>query len=221
VIIPDALVNDLLSAQHKMLDDWAEFPPDSPDRKAMWLRLHRAADAVRDYLELPQPQPPAHEHTLVGEFHNAFDVPVRDEPDNTTVTKEEQLLRVKLVIEEAFEFADAMGVSLCDGDNYVVSADGIYYEASGDIDLVEAADALADSLYVVYGSAHTLGIPIREVFALVHASNMEKLGPDGKPIYREGDNKVLKPEGWQPPQAKILQLLMDSTVRKHLGPVTM
>jgi predicted HAD superfamily Cof-like phosphohydrolase len=47
-------------------------------------------------------------------------------------------------------------------------------------------------LYVSYGfngPAH---------FDLVHAANMAKLGPDGKPIYRE-DGKVLKPEGWTAP----------------------
>lgn len=58
-------------------------------------------------------------------------------------------------------------------------------------DIYEVADALADILYVVYGTAAEFGIPIDEIFAEVHKSNMSKLGEDGKPVYR-GDGKVLK-----------------------------
>ena len=65
-------------------------------------------------------------------------------------------------------------------------------------DLVEIADALTDILYVTYGMAHALGIPIDECFAEVQASNMSKLGEDGKPIYRE-DGKVLKGENYFKP----------------------
>jgi len=50
---------------------------------------------------------------------------------------------------------------------------------------------LADLQYVVSGLSVTFGIPIDEVFGRVHASNMSKLGADGKPIYRE-DGKILK-----------------------------
>jgi predicted HAD superfamily Cof-like phosphohydrolase len=42
-------------------------------------------------------------------------------------------------------------------------------------DLVGVADALADLLYVVYGAAVLFGIPIEEVFAEVHRSNLSKL----------------------------------------------
>lgn len=39
----------------------------------------------------------------------------------------------------------------------------------------------------------------QEAFTRVHASNMSKLGPDGKPIRRE-DGKVLKGPSYAPPQ---------------------
>jgi hypothetical protein len=32
---------------------------------------------------------------------------------------------------------------------------------------------------------------------------MAKLGADGKPIIRESDGKIMKPEGWEPPEAKL------------------
>jgi predicted HAD superfamily Cof-like phosphohydrolase len=59
-------------------------------------------------------------------------------------------------------------------------------------DIVGVADALGDLLYVVYGAALVYGIDIDAVFREIHRSNMSKLGEDGKPIYRESDNKVMK-----------------------------
>ena len=44
------------------------------------------------------------------------------------------------------------------------------------------------------------GIPLDRVFEEVHRSNMAKL-VDGKPVRRE-DGKILKPEGWTPPDMK-------------------
>ena len=68
-------------------------------------------------------------------------------------------------------------------------------------DMVEIADALGDLLYVVYGAGHAFGIDLDECFKEIHASNMSKLGPDGKPIKRE-DGKVLKPDTYFPPDLK-------------------
>ena len=68
-------------------------------------------------------------------------------------------------------------------------------------DLVEVADALTDLLYVIYGAGHAFGIDLDECFKEGHASNMSKLGPDGKPIKRE-DGKVLKPDTYFPPDLK-------------------
>lgn len=72
------------------------------------------------------------------------------------------------------------------------------YDAFTDKDMPEVADALTDLLYVVYGAGHSFGIDLDACFDHVHASNMSKLGEDGKPIYRE-DGKVLKgPNYWEP-----------------------
>ena len=70
-------------------------------------------------------------------------------------------------------------------------------------DIVEIADALGDLLYVVYGAGHAFGIDLDECFKEIHASNMSKLGPDGKPIKRE-DGKVLKPDTFFPPDLKTI-----------------
>jgi predicted HAD superfamily Cof-like phosphohydrolase len=57
-------------------------------------------------------------------------------------------------------------------------------------DLTKIAKELADVLYVVYGTAASLGIDLEGAFHEVHASNMSKL-VDGKALKRE-DGKVLK-----------------------------
>ena len=75
-----------------------------------------------------------------------------------------------------------------------------YINAEEKNDITEIADALADIIYIACGTAVAYGIPLDDVFEEVHASNMAKL-VDGKPIYRE-DGKVLKPEGWTPPDIR-------------------
>ena len=57
---------------------------------------------------------------------------------------------------------------------------------------------LADLVYVTYGYAVAFGWDLDEAVRRVHASNMSKLGPDGKPIFRD-DGKVLKGETYSEP----------------------
>ena len=65
--------------------------------------------------------------------------------------------------------------------------------------MVEMIDGITDLLYVVVGTAVAFGIPIDTAFERVHASNLSKLGEDGKPIYRK-DGKILKGPNFFPPQ---------------------
>lgn len=118
------------------------------------------------------PRPAVHtdQHAMVLAFHEKFGCVIGERPafpDEATAA-----LRCNLIKEEFKELNDAI--------------------AAGD--LVEVADALADLLYVVHGSAITFGIDIRPIFAEVHASNMRKDGGGSRP-----DGKILKPPGWQPP----------------------
>jgi len=57
---------------------------------------------------------------------------------------------------------------------------------------------LADLIYVTYGYAAAFGWNLDEALRRVHASNMSKLGDDGKPIYRE-DGKVMKGPKYEKP----------------------
>jgi predicted HAD superfamily Cof-like phosphohydrolase len=84
-----------------------------------------------------------------------------------------------------------------------------YLEACNNNDLIEVADALADQLYILLGTmvAHGMKDVIEDIFDDVHRSNMSKLGPDGKPIYRE-DGKILKGPNFSPPN--ISKYLLDN-----------
>lgn len=60
-----------------------------------------------------------------------------------------------------------------------------------DIPLV--ADGIADTIYVCLGAALDFGIPIVEIWEEVHRTNMLKMKTSN-------GAKIMKPEGWQPPQ---------------------
>tara|TARA_B100000900_G_C20588330_1_gene720581 strand:- start:1140 stop:1616 length:477 start_codon:yes stop_codon:yes gene_type:complete len=111
---------------------------------------------------------------LVGDFMEAFGQRVELEP--TWPDFDTRELRLELIAEELDELSDAVA----------------------DRDMIEIADALTDLLYVVYGAGHAFGIDLDECFREVHASNMSKLGPDGRPIHRE-DGKVMKGPGYFKP----------------------
>ena len=115
-------------------------------------------------------------YTDVKDFHQAFGQRIGEKPE--LPDDNERDLRYNLLKEEFEE----------------------YEAAESTDDLVEIADALADIIYIACGTAVSYGIPLDEVFAEVHRSNMSKL-VDGKPIYRE-DGKVMKPEGWSAPDIK-------------------
>ena len=75
--------------------------------------------------------------------------------------------------------------------------------SSPSIDRTALAKELADLLYVCYSAADNWNIPIDKVFDRVHQANMSKLGPDGKPVYRE-DGKIMKGPNYQPPQLEFI-----------------
>ena len=78
------------------------------------------------------------------------------------------------------------------------------FEAMGEKDIVEVADALTDILYVTYGAGHAFGIDLDACFDEVQRSNMSKLGADGRPIYRD-DGKVMKgPNYFEPDLTKFV-----------------
>ena len=112
----------------------------------------------------------------VAAFHRACDVPVVAKP--TLAQPERMFLRVNLIEEEV--------------NHELVPA--LY---SGN--MTDIADALADSIYVIVGTALEYGIPLDKVWEAVQKANMAKVDPVTGKVHKRADGKVLKPEGWTPP----------------------
>jgi predicted HAD superfamily Cof-like phosphohydrolase len=65
--------------------------------------------------------------------------------------------------------------------------------------LAHIGDAIADSIYVLIGTALEFGIPLPKIWDAVQAANMAKVDPTTGKVRKREDGKVLKPEGWTPP----------------------
>jgi predicted HAD superfamily Cof-like phosphohydrolase len=109
---------------------------------------------------------------MVKEFHHRFGVVIRSSPG--LVDDATKKLRIKLIREELGEFE----------------------KAANDRNLVKIADALADLLYVIYGTAVSYGIDLEPIFREVHDSNMSKGDPN---VLRAPTGKILKAKNYRPP----------------------
>lgn len=112
---------------------------------------------------------------MLREFHEVMGLRAREYP-TMPLPQDEGELRLALIQEEMGELAAA------------VEQD----------DLLGVLDALADIVYVAYGTALSYGVDLDAALAEVHRSNMTKVGPNGEVLRRE-DGKVLKPATYEPP----------------------
>ena len=67
-------------------------------------------------------------------------------------------------------------------------------------DRVEQLDALIDILVVTVGAIHSLGANGEGAWNEVMRTNFAKIDPHTGRVLKRGDGKVLKPQGWQPPE---------------------
>jgi predicted HAD superfamily Cof-like phosphohydrolase len=109
---------------------------------------------------------------MVKEFHHMFGEFVRSSPG--PVDEATRDLRIRLIREEMGEFE----------------------KAANDENLIKIADALADLLYVIYGTGVSYGIDLEPIFREVHESNMTKGDPN---VLRSTNGKILKAKNWRPP----------------------
>lgn len=116
----------------------------------------------------------------VAEFHRKYGYANPDAP--TLLSSEAAVFRAMLIREELgeYELAQAQG------------------------DLTQVADALADLIYVVLGTAVFHGIDLQPIFDEVHRSNMTK------DLDRDGINKPVKGAAFEEPRIAEL-LLIQST----------
>jgi predicted HAD superfamily Cof-like phosphohydrolase len=121
-----------------------------------------------------------HYQNKVKEFMQVFG---QDCPSNPTVPDiNTRILRVKLLLEEVLELAEASGVEIIDTFNAPLDTSSIKTNKikfkeieNSTTSLVGVADAIADISYVNYGAANAYGINIEPIEEEVHRSNMTKL----------------------------------------------
>ena len=63
-------------------------------------------------------------------------------------------------------------------------------------------DALIDIMVVTIGALWSIGGDVEGAWREVHNSNMAKVDAGTGVVLRREDGKILKPEGWQPPNLK-------------------
>jgi predicted HAD superfamily Cof-like phosphohydrolase len=64
---------------------------------------------------------------------------------------------------------------------------------------VSDLDALIDILVVTIGAIHSMGADAEGAWNEVMRSNLDKIDPESGTVLKRDDGKVLKPEGWTPP----------------------
>jgi predicted HAD superfamily Cof-like phosphohydrolase len=169
----------------------------------------------------------------VGDFHRKFGLETTDNGAPQKLSVDAAMFRLKFLLEEVREYADAAGFTL----DYAV-----YHKGSAQ-DLPGAFDALIDLVYVALGTAQMHRFPWAEGWAAVQAANMtkERCGIDHKfvtgvgPKAEDPDSDgcmhpldestacgktrrahsvrgsaldVIKPEGWNPPTQNVIEALM-------------
>jgi predicted HAD superfamily Cof-like phosphohydrolase len=70
-------------------------------------------------------------------------------------------------------------------------------DADNDVDTL---DALIDILVVTIGAIHSMGADGEGAWIEVMRSNFAKIDQASGKVLKREDGKVLKPEGWKPPQ---------------------
>jgi predicted HAD superfamily Cof-like phosphohydrolase len=121
-----------------------------------------------------------HYQNQVKEFMRTFGQECPTKP--VIADPQTRILRVKLLLEEVLELAEASGVKVIDSLGHDINLPLL---KSGKIEIVEnpeltpclvgIADAIADISYVNYGAANAYGIDIEPIEDEVHSSNMTKL----------------------------------------------
>lgn len=109
-----------------------------------------------------------------------------------------RILRAKLILEEALETVEALGIKVYAGtaSETPLDHDTFRYEATGEVDVEMVADGCADISVVTVGTLIAFGIDDEALLAEVDAANLRKFGPGG---YRRDDGKWVKPPDWVAP----------------------
>lgn len=120
----------------------------------------------------------------VGEFRAKMQLPMSNSPH--LLSPEETSYFARFIMEELSE----------------------YLRANEEQNLVGAADAIVDLVYVALGAAHAMGLPFNELFKVVHKANLKK-EPANEfcRSIRGNQYDVIKPVGWEAPEPEMENII--------------
>jgi len=138
----------------------------------------------------------------VKAFHEAADLPSHMVPFAKDGCYGLFRLRIKCLLEEIMEYAQACGIALRVHGRLIQLDDFEYDELfMDDSDIVGRMDALCDIIYFALGGAVMEGVNLDPCFKEVHHSNMTKISADGT-VLRNAEGKIVKPPHFRPPNIK-------------------
>lgn len=143
------------------------------------------------------------------DFNKMYGLPALEAPgiprlpvftaDGSTSVREQldvYLEKVYSIFFEELNEVDAIRMAVRDPDRTMLEV------------LTELADWLGDLQVYCASEMRKFGLPINEILGIIMASNMSKLGEDGKPIY-DDRGKVLKGPNYWKPEPRIAALLKE------------
>ena len=83
---------------------------------------------------------------------------------------------------------------------YANSIEEEYDEFCGAQTQVEALDACMDMIWVILGYCYMQGYDVDGAWKEVARSNLAKINPETGKVIKNEHGKVMKPDGWTPPQ---------------------
>ena len=134
---------------------------------------------IGDYLNGIKIHPSYKPMEALKEFHDTFAPNQREDDMYDKIDR-----RMNLITEEYEEVMEAL--------NFLDRVESGLTSYQIKEAKTEVAAELADLLYVVYGTAEELGIPLDKVFNEIHKANMAKVWDDGT-VHRNNYGKVIKP----------------------------
>ena len=137
---------------------------------------------------------------LVREFHCKIGETITDSPTllEHDAKVDGDLARSLRQFVESFNHSDIARTQLTKRTLMAIEELAEWIEAHVAGNIVEAADAIGDRLYVLLGDAVATGLPVERVFEEVHCSNMTKLCND------KVTGKGKKLQGYLPPNLEAI-----------------
>lgn len=136
--------------------------------------------------------PTAH-YQRVKEFMQKVGQATPSRPE--TPDEHTRILRAKLILEEALETIEALGVEVTN-HGIRIEDDALGYSAPNEVDFEMVVDGCADISVVTMGTLVAFGVDDEPVLEEVDAANLRKFGPGS---YKREDGKWMKPPGWTSP----------------------